>query len=62
MERYEIGRRHEECLSRIAETEAATLAGAAVQLRRLDAMLDGEERQPVGLLASALRVVEAHGA
>ncbi len=51
MERWEIGRRHEACLTRIAElqeliavTDAQTLAGAAVQLRRLDAMFDGEER------------------
>ena len=65
MERWKIGRRHEECPTRIAElheliaeTEAQMLAGAAVQLRRLDAMLDRQDREAVGLLESALKVVE----
>jgi hypothetical protein len=65
MERWKIGSRHEECLTRIAEleeliagTEAQTLAGAAVQLRRLDAMLDDEDEVAVALLESALEVVE----
>ena len=65
MARWRIGSRHEACLIRIAElreliaeTEAQTLAGAAVQLRRLDAMLDGEDQVAVGLLESALQVVD----
>jgi len=65
MERYELGCRHRECLERIrelrepiVETEARTLAGAAVQLRRLNAMIDGDERQAIGQLVSALQVVE----
>ncbi len=65
MERWKIGRRHEACLERIAElheliadAEAQTLAGAAVQLRRLDAMLDDEDQAAIGLLESALEVVE----
>ena len=47
MERYEIGCRHRDCLARIREIqesfvaiEAHTVAGAAVQLRRLEVMLD----------------------
>ncbi len=65
MARCEIGRRHEACLERIAEvqnliteTEAQTLAGATVQLRRLDAILDGKDQVAVGLLESALEVME----
>ncbi len=48
MERYEIGRRHRDCLARIREiqeaivaTKARTIAGAAVQLRRVEAKFDG---------------------
>ena len=70
--RAEIGRKVEGALVRIGELQnaiatspARTLADAAVKLRRLDALLDGEDpaRQP---LISALIVVEtahaAHGA
>ena len=74
MERYEIGRGHRECLDRIrelheliAETGARTIAGAAVQLRRLAALfdrlgaiLDRENRAAGQLLRSALRALEAH--
>ena len=49
MERYEIGCWHRDCLNRIREiqqaivaTEACTVAGAAVQLRRLEVSLDRE--------------------
>ena len=35
-----------------------TPTGAAVQLRRLDAMLDDEDEVAVGLLESALKAVE----
>jgi hypothetical protein len=37
-------------------------AAYTVQLRRLDAMLDDEDQVAIGLLESALKVVEAHGA
>ncbi len=70
--RAEIGRKVEDALERIGELQYAivtspadTLADAAVKLRRLDALLDGQDpaRQ---LLVSALAVVEtahaAHGA
>ncbi len=62
--RAEIGRKVEDALTRIGELQyaiatspARTLADAAVKLRRLDALLDGEDpaRQ---LLVSALAVVE----
>ena len=62
--RSEIGRKVEDALTRIGELQYAivafpadTLADAAVKLRRLDALLDGEDpaRQ---LLSSALTVVE----
>ena len=67
MERYEIGCRHRDCLARIRDiqesivaTEAHTVAGAAVQLRRLEVMLDREDRAAaVRLLASALGALEA---
>lgn len=35
------------------------LAGGAVQVRRLDAMMDDEERQVIGLLVGVPNVVEA---
>ena len=68
MERYEIGDRHRQCLSRIHEiqesiiaSKARTVAGAAVQLRRLQVLLDREDRAAAArLLASALGAVEAH--
>ncbi len=67
MERYEIGCRHRECLARIREiqasiasTEARTIAGAAVHLRRVEAMLDRENPAAMRLLASARKAVEAH--
>ncbi len=74
MERYEIGCRHRECLARIQEiqgsiasTEARTIAGAVVQLRRLGALfdqlgaiLDRENRAAGPLLRSALSALEAH--
>ncbi len=62
--RAEIGRKVEDALERIGELQhaivtspARTLADAAVKLRRLGALLDGEDpaRQ---LLISALAVVE----
>ena len=62
--RAEIGRKVEDALERIGELQCAivtspadTLADAAVKLRRLGALLDGEDpaRQ---LLISALAVVE----
>ena len=62
--RAEIGRKVEDALTRIGDLQytivtspADTLADAAVKLRRLDALLDGEDpaRQ---LLSSALGVVE----
>jgi hypothetical protein len=69
MDRYRIGKEVGATLSRIgeieraiAETQAETLAGAAVQLRRLQVVMD-EMRQvpPVAraLLGSALGVVES---
>ena len=45
--------------ARIAATEARTLAGAAVQLRRLSAMLN--DGPAIGLLVSAIGAIEAHG-
>ena len=67
--RAEIGRQVDDALARIGELQYAivafpadTLADAAVKLRRLDALLDGQDpaRQ---LLISALAVVEiAHAA
>ena len=70
MERYEIGCRHRDCLARIREiqqaivdTEARTVAGAAVQLRRLEVLLDREDRATaIRLLASALGALESHSA
>ncbi len=70
--RAEIGRKVEDALERIGELQCAivtfpadTLADAAVKLRRLDALLDGEDTARE-LLSSALAVVEtahaAHGA
>ncbi len=70
--RAEIGRKVEGALARIGELQyaiatspARTLADAAVKLRRLDALLDGEDPAR-RLLVSALAVVEtahaAHGA
>ena len=65
MERWQIGRRHQAYLIRIrelhrdiAEAEAKTLAGAAVQLRRLRAVLDDESSVVEGLLEGALKVIE----
>ena len=67
MEPYEIGDRHRECLARIHEIqesiigiEARTLSGAAVHLRRVEAMLDRENPAAMRLLASARQKVEAH--
>ena len=65
--RHEIGRQHQECLHRIGKlhdlivsTEARSLAGAAVHLRRVEAMLDRENPAAMRLLASARKAVEAH--
>ncbi len=62
--RAEIGRKVEDALARIGELQyaiatspARTLADAAVKLRRLDALLDGQEPER-RLLTSALAVVE----
>jgi len=62
--RAEIGRKVEDALERIGELQYAiatspadTLADAAVKLRRLDALLDGEDPAR-RLLVSALAVVE----
>ena len=65
--RHEIGRQHQECINRIGKlhdlivsTEARSLAGAAVHLRRVEAMLDRENPAAMRLLASARNAVEAH--
>ncbi len=62
--RAEIGRKVEDALARIGELQyaiatspARTLADAAVKLRRLDVLLDGQEPER-RLLTSALAVVE----
>ena len=64
MARAEIGRKVEDALERIGNLQHAivafpanTLADAAVKLRRLDALLDGQDPAR-RLLASALAVVE----
>ncbi len=70
--RAEIGRKVDDALERIGELQCAiitfpadTLADAAVKLRRLGALLDGQDPAQQ-LLVSALAVVEAahpaHGA
>ncbi len=70
--RAEIGRKVEDALARIGDLQCAivtfpadTLADAAVKLRRLGALLDGQDPAR-RLLVSALAVVEtthaAHGA
>jgi hypothetical protein len=66
-DRYRVGRDLDRTLTRIGEleqriatTQAETLAGAAVQLRRLGAMLDANGSEGVRLLlASISGVVEA---
>ena len=67
VERAALGRELETYLSgvaevqqRIAETSPRTLAEAAVQLRRLEACLDGKDE--LRLLTSALAVVETAAA
>ena len=68
MERYEIGCRHRECLARIRKiqasivaTKARTVAGAAVQIRYLEVLLDrGDQAVAARLLPSARKAVEAH--
>ena len=65
--RHEIGRQHRQCLDRIRKlhelivsTEARSVAGAAVHLRRVEAMLDRENPAAMRLLASARKALEAH--
>ena len=65
LDRARIGREMERTLGQIRDIEkeiafvqARTLAGAAVQLRRLGAPLDGEGYHASALLASALTAIE----